>query len=379
MKTYTFMNKSVELFDIEMDAGLVYKIKNRRDESKHLYPFHMLEKRNQVVGVRSFNSWWQNRRIPNSRGGIKTTLEVLGISLDELAEKALGLSLSDQYWIRPSIDVKWEDVNFFTNDFSDDVGELLFEGKWKDGSLESPNNTSDGVVKKKWKIIGGTRCLIKGSSSLLVLQPQPFREKFASELLGKMLGGRTPKFQEYVKYDILWDDDRVYSVCPNFVTPDTEYVSMNQINEAMLWKKSNSQSEFNWCEALFGENRRLLHLLLAIDYILLNEDRHYGNFGFIRDTNTGELLCPAPIFDTGNCLFYDSNKLSEHAVNSKPFSREFSKQMKLIDPSLIAEELNLAKNHMEELFWHSFTNCFETEERLTTILGMAKARCERLL
>ena len=46
--------------------------------------------------------------------------------------------------------------------------------------------------------------------------------------------------------------------------------------------------------------------MVALDFIIGNIDRHKGNFGIIRDANTLEWLQIAPIFDNGNCLFYDS-------------------------------------------------------------------------
>lgn len=53
---------------------------------------------------------------------------------------------------------------FFENTFSDDVGNILFDqtASGNPVSLMSPDNTSDGWLKKKWKIIDDKRCLIKG-------------------------------------------------------------------------------------------------------------------------------------------------------------------------------------------------------------------------
>lgn len=42
----------------------------------------------------------------------------------------MGLSLSDQYWICPADkEITWSEVNFFENDFSPDVGNILFGKK----------------------------------------------------------------------------------------------------------------------------------------------------------------------------------------------------------------------------------------------------------
>lgn len=44
-----------------------------------------------------------------------------------LLVKCSGLSLSDQYWVTPcDAPQRWHDVNFYENDFSDDVGRALF-------------------------------------------------------------------------------------------------------------------------------------------------------------------------------------------------------------------------------------------------------------
>ena len=37
--------------------------------------------------------------------------------------------------------------------------------------------------------------------------------------------------------------------------------------------------------------------------LIYNEDRHFGNFGLLRNNHTGEIIAPAPIFDNGLSLF----------------------------------------------------------------------------
>ncbi len=45
-----------------------------------------------------------------------------------------------------------------------------------------------------------------------------------------------------------------------------------------------------------------LENMYILDFLILNEDRHLGNFGIIRDVNTLEWLDVAPIFDNGQIL-----------------------------------------------------------------------------
>ena len=43
--------------------------------------------------------------------------------------------------------------------------------------------------------------------------------------------------------------------------------------------------------------------MLVFDAVIYNEDRHFGNFGILRNNHTGEVLGAAPIFDNGLSLF----------------------------------------------------------------------------
>ena len=60
-----------------------------------------------------------------------------------------------------NVNLDWHKINFFENAFSEDVGDVLTGIKPTDlnDSLDllSPDNTSDGMLKKKWKIINGKR------------------------------------------------------------------------------------------------------------------------------------------------------------------------------------------------------------------------------
>lgn len=46
-----------------------------------------------------------------------------------------------------------------------------------------------------------------------------------------------------------------------------------------------------------------LNDMLVLDALLFNVDRHYGNFGFLIDNKTNQIVSPAPLFDHGNSLF----------------------------------------------------------------------------
>ena len=69
----------------------------------------------------SLSEWFKGRGIPSWRDDLDLLLAKLNISTPtELLDKAFGLSLSDQYWIKPfDSEIEYKDINFFEHDFED--------------------------------------------------------------------------------------------------------------------------------------------------------------------------------------------------------------------------------------------------------------------
>lgn len=277
------------------------------------------------------NRWWAGRTIPASRSGIGQALEAMGLADTRvLLTKCLGLSLSDQYWMKPmDRDVDWADVNFFDNPFSEDVGNALLGKPVKpaDFDFHSPDNTSDGFLKKRWKIINEKRYLLKAGTNPFM--QQPFNEVIASAVM-RRLGIR------HASYSLIFDHGVPYSACEDFITKDTELVSAWRVMRTQ--KRGNQMSLYhhylNCCEALGAQGiARALDEMLVVDYIIANEDRHQNNFGLVRNAETLEWIGAAPIYDSGSSLGYDkltSQILSEDKIECKPFRKTHEQQIKLV-------------------------------------------------
>lgn len=330
MKKYILMHKHVPVADMELDeascgisaAGHVYA-------ERHV-PAGIPVKKGRIDRA-ALNEWWKGRAIPASRDGIKSALAVLNLTATQkLTEKCLGLSLSDQYWICPADSgISWAQVNFFDNAFSDDVGNILF-GKRPLGNpvcLMSPDNTSDGWLKKKWKIIDGKRCLIKGGSG--ATQQEPYNEVMASRIMERL---GIP----HVSYTLLVEDDYPYSVCEDFITPQTDYISAWYIMRTL--RKPNHVSIYqhylDCCEAAGVPGiRESVDRMLVVDYLIANEDRHQNNFGVVRNAETLEYLGAAPLFDSGTSLWFDKPTPmigTKTRLTCKPFKNSHEEQIRLV-------------------------------------------------
>ncbi len=274
-----------------------------------------------IPNRRTLNEWWRERAIPISRNQLHNDFPYMG-DPRSLVEQNMGLSLSDRYWVTEDPKYqKWKDVNFFDNPFTEDLGLITLGEKQQshNGSenLYSPNATLGGDLRKKWTIQDGNRILLKSGSGLF--RQEPYNEVIASALHGRLLDE-----SDFVPYVL----QGRYSACPNMLGLDEELIPMYDV--IRKHKKPGHLNDFQFClELCHGLGIRrdvaLIHFekMFTCDFILANSDRHYHNFGLIRNVETLDYTRMAPVYDTGACLWYDKEelqKLSDYRYVAKPFN-----------------------------------------------------------
>ena len=146
-KRYTLMNKNRPVLDFlyNLDTHHVVKILKRRELD--FAPPAILDMKGNPTRA-ALDVWWLRRAIPASRAQIQRLIAELHVdSTLALAEKNFGLSLSDRYWINdPENPQNWDDINFFDNDFTEDLGLLTLgqDSSSDNPNLMSPNSTVGG-------------------------------------------------------------------------------------------------------------------------------------------------------------------------------------------------------------------------------------------
>lgn len=376
---YSLMHKNVLVADLDLDNETGHILKIVKIFNVQHFPVGIVNK-NGIADRVALNDWWVDRSIPASRSGVKKALEVLNISNPKiLLTKCFGLSLSDQYWIKPqNEDISWETVNFFDNEFSEDIGDVLWGKQLNkdDVNYHSPDNTSDGCLKKRWKIVNGKRCLLKSGSTPFM--QQPFNEVIASIIMDRL---NIP----HVPYSVIFDaDGQPYSVCEDFITGNTELVSAWRVMQANKKRSDVSvyQHYINCCELYGIENIvQAIDQMIVVDYIIANEDRHQNNFGLVRDANTLEWLSPAPIYDSGSSLGYDkltNQILSGKTIECKPFKKTHEEQLNLVTSF---DWINFdALKGLDKDIKKVFANAGEyiDENRINAIISSVESRIEYL-
>lgn len=334
---------------------------------------------NGIADRRELHAWWMARAIPASRLGLKEALEKMNVSdTAEMLGKSFGLNLSDQYWVLPDeLNLNWDSVNFFDNEFSEDIGNILIglQNDSEDINYMSPDAASDGWLKKKWRIVDGERVLFKGGSGSYL--QEPYNEVLATTIM-KRLG------ISCAEYSLTLIGDKPYSACKDFITSETELITAHNIIKSV--KKPNNKSVYEHyidCCKEFGidDIRSSIDRMLTLDYIIVNEDRHLNNFGLIRNAETLEYISAAPIYDNGTSMWFNTAtkyiKAGAREIASKPFKTNHSDQIKLVtDFSWL--EIEKLKGIDEEFAEILKTAEYMDTARKDTLCRMLNSRIEML-
>ena len=267
------------------------------------------------IDAEALRLWWHRRAVPVTQGRILSILEEKGISSpQEYLVRNLGLSLSDHYWIKPlDSDISWHSVNLFTNDFRDPIGEMLFDLEAEVPEIPSnafsPSSSTQGDLRKKWVILNGKRCLIKGNHGSNA-------QESLNEVFATLVHQKQQK-QPYVEYKTVKIRDRINCICESFTSDAIEFIPAADLIHSE--KRNNSVSVYEHLIGICVKNgldenvvRSFLEYQILTDYLITNTDRHLNNFGILRDTHSLKFVRMAPIFDSGNSMFWSNPTLPAH-------------------------------------------------------------------
>ena len=233
--------------------------------------------------------WLQHRYMPPLRPEAARLLREAGEpSTDMLMFSSLGLNLSDQYWFRPvGSEISWREVNFFENDYE------------AARPHRSPDSSTPGALEKWWERRGDGNWLVKASST--AEEREPYNEILATRLLSRLLDAN-----EFVPYELEFHNSRACSACPTLATPETEFVSANDVAAyfGMTEGRDFYASYVRACGGLGVVDAPVaLAKMVVCDHVMANFDRHRANFGLVRNAETLDGWRIAPLFDHGAAFF----------------------------------------------------------------------------
>lgn len=344
MSEFYIMNKDIPvlIFNDKLNINGDYPIV--KIINKYIMPYIL---KREIGGL---NDWFKSRVIPANRNHLEKLIQSLQFEKKPTALDYLklnnGFSLNDSYWLKPldsrdmyPSDLCWSKYNLYDNKFEDALGLVTFFGNntslggtVNTPKVSSPELTTQGVMNKAWRRIDNKLLLYKrGNIGAANLDKEHFAESIASEL------GRILELNCIPYWTDKWHSQNC-SVCEIFTTKDKGYLPARYFLEGIEpnKKKWGFANVIEWIPKEFKQD---FLDMIVFDYIIENKDRHLGNFGFIIDNNTQELLSFAPLFDQGyslmaNALEDDFNKdLIEYSESH---------------PSFVLENKDLAKYVIEQ-------------------------------
>lgn len=307
---FVLMNKNIEVATILITSNFEKASIEEIFDIDYI-PFHIQASNSPDE---TFDHWLQHRCIPSTRDGIVNFMESTSCqNVFELSVKNRMLSLSDHYWLKKkNEDITWEDVNFFTNNYSDNVGNIIVGTEYGQiTDYKSPDLTTNGWLKKAWRRDKDGKDYLFKLGSAPYFQ-EPINEVFCSELLAKFSN------IDYVPYILGSIKGNYCSICPNFVTETEEFIPAFQIYRTAEKPFYIEPYKFLIDRCLFFGIKGVRHfidVMIAFDYLIGNTDRHMGNFGFMRNVDTKEFTRIAPLFDNGTSLWNDA--ITNIKINDK--------------------------------------------------------------
>ena len=351
LRLYDRMLLSFEL-TADTAAGYSAKIKHI-GEPRPLFPVDLELTDEGVL------KWLNRRTIPKNRAYVHNILNTMGLSLRDtkgIMDVCKGLSLNDSYWVVPEgFDGKFANYNLYENRFSEVLaltaltGESLSEEKVR-RIRTSPEFTTNGMLPKAWRYNNGKILLFKGGvwrQYATTPDPlEPYSEYYAAQIADAM--GLNP-----VKYGLSRWKGVLGCTCELFTDIDTAYIPMASVIRRQFDDIDPSRYYAvcgEWFKDFDRENGTSLFdyfaSMLVFDSLILNEDRHLGNFGVLRDNHSGKITGNAPVFDNGISLFNYSSiqelrKLDTHRkVYANYFKQPFDSQAVEFGRALQTEQLS---------------------------------------
>ena len=273
--------------------GLKAQIHSVNEEARALFPLDLELTDDGLV------KWLQRRVIPKNRAYVAEILKTYGLSVNDtkgIIDVCKGLSLNDSYWVVPQgFTGTFAQYNLYENRFSEILSLVAYTGIGQSDAAftTSPELTTNGMLPKAWRFIEGEGIyLYKGGTfGAANTGNEPYSEFYASQVAQAM-------GLDAVAYELENWKGILASRCKLFTDINTAYIPIGRIV-----RDGGLKACLEYYRQLGPEAYEQIKSMLVFDAVIYNEDRHFGNFGVLRDNHTGKVTGAAPVFDNGMSLF----------------------------------------------------------------------------
>lgn len=282
--------------------------------AEELLPLNLVGCSNDIELRRFLDS----RRIPKNRAYIERILAPFGLQASDtkgIIDVTKGMSLNDSYCVVPADeDPCFAEYNLFSNSFDTVLSIIAYTGRIPSSQVGSgiPSELSpSGSFPKTWRVVNGQRVLYKAAHDD-GLGLEPVSEYLASQVAVAM--GLL-----HVAYDLDVWQERLCSTCVLMNDAESSFVPFAYMLDRDAKDGMNLERALAFFDELGEEAGQRFRSMLVFDAVVMNPDRHMGNYGVLRDNRTGRVLGFAPIFDNNLALLpqYGTESLSEELLRER--------------------------------------------------------------
>ena len=234
-----------------------------------------------VQNLENFYHWCSTRLIHIDRKYIKEILNSIGASQQmtdrDRAKVALSyhaLSLIDLYWVREDDEkTSFAEINLYDHSLSNAFTDLSLRGKSmtvENAHMIADNLNTPGMFPKAWVRDGGTFFLLKDGD----------QDAVEKELLASRIASCFDVPQ--VRYDRAEYEEMSVSRSQIITSKKYSIVTMEAFQIYAL------NHDMSWLDEVLTKDAEGYYMMNIIDYLVGNTDRHWGNWGWLVDNETGE-------------------------------------------------------------------------------------------
>ena len=273
--------------------GLQAEIIDYKAARKDVFPLDL------ALNGKGMVQWLQKRVIPKNRAFVDEVLKMLSLSVNDtkgIIDVCRGLSLNDSYWVVPDgFDGRFSEYNLYENRFSEVLSLVAYTGAGgsKEAFSTSPELTTHGMLRKAWRFIenDGIYLYKGGTQGAANAGNEPYSEFYACQIAQTM-------GLDCVQYDLENWKGILASKCKLFTDVNTAFIPIGRVV-----KEGGIKACLDYFAELDEADWEQIKSMLVFDAVIYNEDRHFGNFGVLRDNHSGKIIGAAPVFDNGLSLF----------------------------------------------------------------------------
>lgn len=290
---YAIMHKDRKVASINRDGSCTIYFPTFLPYNLYLEDSDDMEDRlNNLV---NFYAWCSSRVLTLDRKYAKEILNALGMKQSttdkERAEISISyhcVSMMDVYWVKGLREkVAFDDVNILKHSLTDAFVDVSLRGRAltvENSELIGPEDIAPdvgtpGVAPKAW---------VRRENTFKLYKDGQERDVKAELLASKIVDCFDV---EHVKYEKDEFDGQPVSSCRIITSEDRSIVSAEYVEIFAL------NHDISLMDIVCEKSYKAYHMMNLIDYLIGNNDRHWGNWGFWVDNKTNKIGSLYPLMD----------------------------------------------------------------------------------